>query len=308
MEADMIRVVLHMGLIGAVAWASTPRGAWAQPAAAPDKRQVAKRYVAAGDAAQKAGDYDTAIEMYEKAYKLVPHPVLIFDIAQAQRLAGRLDEALRQYRQYVAVVPSGPEAETARDCIADIEAKLAAGAQPGHDTPGADGPRTAGPAPAAGDATGAVTPVSGTTPSASAGEHPGGAPPAGGTGGDASVAPASGRDAGTGDAAPGRTVRILGLAAGGVGVATLAVGIGYGVHAHTLSGNVSHQYDPDKDRAGVRANQIAIAGMVSGGVLLATGVVLYWWGHAQDRSSEHAVVMPVISDHGAGLAIIGAWP
>lgn len=103
-------------------------------------------------------------------------------------------------------------------------------------------------------------------------------------------------------------MRILGLGAGGAGIAALAVGIGYGLHARTLARNVSTQYDQDEYNAGVHANQIAIAGMVSGGVLLATGAVLYWWGHAQDRTSEKAVVMPVISDRGAGLAVIGAWP
>jgi tetratricopeptide (TPR) repeat protein len=138
----MIRVVLRVVLIGAVVWASTSGGAWAEPAPATDKKDVAKRYVDAGLAAQQAGDYDTAIGLYEKAYQLVSHPVLIFDLAQALRLAGRLDEALGQYRRYVAIVPTGPEAQTARDFIAEIEAKLASSAQAAHDTPGGDSQRT----------------------------------------------------------------------------------------------------------------------------------------------------------------------
>ncbi len=68
------------------------------------------------------------------------------------------------------------------------------------------------------------------------------------------------------------------------------------------------RFDQGKYDAGVQANEIAIAGLVSGGVLIATGAVLYWWGHAQDRVSEKAVVMPVISDRSVGLALIGCWP
>lgn len=138
----MIRVVLGTVLIGAVAWASTPGGASAEPAeAAPatDKKEVAKRYVDAGDAAQRAGDYDTAIALFQKAYRLVPHPKLIFDIAQAQRFAGRLDDALREYKHYVAIEPSGEEAQTARDFITKIEITLAQRST--HDTPGSDSRR-----------------------------------------------------------------------------------------------------------------------------------------------------------------------
>lgn len=325
----MIRMVLRMALVGAVAWASTPGEARADPAsAAPaaDKKQVAKRYTDAGVAAKEAGDYDTAIAMYQKAYQLVPHPKLIFDIAQALRLAGRLDEALREYRRYVAAEPSGREADTAREFITEIEAKigaksdartngtdaqvdatLAGGAQPVHDASAGDVQRTGGSIPGGGDGAGTGSHVAGTTPSASAGEHPGGGAPASGAGGAASGSPDA-RDAGPGEASPGRTVRIVGLATGGAGLAALAVGIGYGVHASTLSSSVSKMYDQRKYEDGGQANQIAIAGFVSGGVLIATGAVLYWWGHAQDRVSEKTVVMPVISDHSAALALVGAWP
>src|ERR1041384_6239867 len=61
------------------------------------KVQAAKTYVDAGLVAQKAGDYDTAIQLFTKAYELVPHPVLLFNMAQAHRLAGRIDRALTLY-------------------------------------------------------------------------------------------------------------------------------------------------------------------------------------------------------------------
>ncbi len=317
-EADMIRVVLRMVLIGAATWASVPSGAWADPAPATDKKQVAKQYVDAGKAAQDAGDYDTAIALYEKAYQLVPHPKLLYDIAIAQRLAGRLDEALRQYKQYVAVEPSGQEAQIARDVIAEIEAKLASSAQPARDAPGGNSQRTDGSIPIADrrgsamtNATGSMQGAgesSGMVTSASTGEHPRGDALASHAGADASEGSRNASDEGTGEASPGRTVRIIGLASGATGFATLAVGIGFGLHARALSDEVSMRFDQSKYDAGVQANEIAIAGVVSGGVLIATGAVLYWWGHTQDRVSEKAVVMPVISDRSVGLTLIGCWP
>lgn len=89
-------------------------------------KQLAKQYVDAGLSAQDTGNYDTAITLYQKAYDLVPHPVLIFNIAQATRLAGRLADALALYEKYLAQDPHGAKADVARDLIDDLEAKLAA--------------------------------------------------------------------------------------------------------------------------------------------------------------------------------------
>jgi tetratricopeptide (TPR) repeat protein len=121
----------------------------ASPAPSKSKAKAAKAYVDAGLVAQKAGDYDTAITLYTKAYELVPHPVLVFNMAQAHRLAGRVERALNLYRKYLEEAPRGSEARTARELIAEIEA-LKAGAEreakAAHDAEAADppgGPRKA---------------------------------------------------------------------------------------------------------------------------------------------------------------------
>ncbi|HEX3478526.1 MAG TPA: hypothetical protein VHT91_26070, partial [Kofleriaceae bacterium] len=91
----MSRVLLRLVLLAVLGTAAAPAQVSAQPAPAPvDKKQVARQYTDAALAAAKIGDYDTAINFYQKAYQLVPHPTLIFDIAEAQRLAGRVDLAL----------------------------------------------------------------------------------------------------------------------------------------------------------------------------------------------------------------------
>jgi len=84
-----------------------------------DSKALAERYAEAGVLAQKNGDYKTAIELYEKANALVPHPVFLYDIAQAHRLASaslhdsdptvaaeHRDAARKYYREFVDTHPS----------------------------------------------------------------------------------------------------------------------------------------------------------------------------------------------------------
>ena len=52
-----------------------------------EAKSLASQYAEAGVLAQKKGDYDVAIELFTRANNLVPHPIFIFDIAQAHRVA-----------------------------------------------------------------------------------------------------------------------------------------------------------------------------------------------------------------------------
>lgn len=110
---------------------------------------------------------------------------------------------------------------------------------------------------------------------------------------------------------PGRPQRIAGLATGAGGVAALAIGIGFGLHARSLSDDLSRDgavYDPATVRAGERTNTIAIVGMVGGSALIAAGAALYWWGYTQSRSAERVSFAPMLSQHTAGLGLSGALP
>jgi hypothetical protein len=96
-----------------------------QPATTTDKTEIARQYVEAGLAAQSSGDYDTAITFYTKAYELVPHPVLLYNLAQAHRLAKREDRASALYQRYLSEDPYGVPAQTARDILNEIAARKA---------------------------------------------------------------------------------------------------------------------------------------------------------------------------------------
>lgn len=123
----MSRVFLRLVLLGVIGSAVAPMRASAQPASAPtvDKKLAAKKYTEAGLTAAKLGDYDTAIGLYQKAYSLVPHPTLIFDMAEAHFLLGKIDQALTLYKRYLSDAPNGPLAQDAHDRIAGIDARKA---------------------------------------------------------------------------------------------------------------------------------------------------------------------------------------
>jgi hypothetical protein len=109
--------------------------------------------------------------------------------------------------------------------------------------------------------------------------------------------------------APGRNLRIAGVALGGTGVVALAVGTGFALHARSLSSDLSRfhaQYTPDKESSLNRANTIAIVGLVGGTVLVAAGAAAYWWGYTQGKA-ERLSVAPMVSGDVAGVALSGGW-
>lgn len=93
----------------------------AQPA---DLKTNAKQYVTDGLKAQSAGRYDEAISLYNKAYELVPHPELLFNLGQAHRLKGEKAVALNYYQKYLAVDSKGRGAAEASQWAAQLDLEL----------------------------------------------------------------------------------------------------------------------------------------------------------------------------------------
>ena len=304
----MTRVWLRLVLLAVLGSAAAPARVSAQPAPAPvDKKEVAKQYTEAGLAAAKLGDYDTAINFYQKAYQLVPHPTLIFNIAEANRLAGRIEQALSLYRRYLSEASDGLLAPDARDRIAEIEAHKAEDARKVEDARKAEDDRKVAARKAeddrrAAEAREAVEAGQERERAAAAAAAPSGAPGA---------APPQDTGAPEVAAPPGRNLRIAGLATGAGGLVGVVVGIGFAVHSRTLNDRVSNKpgmkFDPDTDAAGHRANTIAYVGTIGGTALVAAGAALYWWGYTQDRSAERVSIAPMVSDRIAGLVVAGTW-
>jgi tetratricopeptide (TPR) repeat protein len=80
--------------------------AFADDALRPDQiperaRQLADR----GRSLHDAGEYSQAIVAFKEAYVLAPSPGLLFNLAQAYRLAGKCDDAAWMYHRYLDTNP-----------------------------------------------------------------------------------------------------------------------------------------------------------------------------------------------------------
>ncbi len=249
----------------AVALAAVAAAAHAQP---PTSTAVdtARAYTEAGLAAERAGDYDAAIRFYRDAYDLVPHPLLLFNLGQAHRLAGNAEEALRHYQLYLDADPRDPQREPAIRHIAALRAKLTATWRRRQEvsTPPADDHRS----PPADDHRSSRSSAADLQASRSSAEAP----------------------------ARGRGARLVGLGLAGAGLAALGVGAIYGMRARTLADELSQpgaRYDPAKVEAGEDAELgFAIATALGGGLVIG-GAVLYLRGRSSAGPSR-VVVAPAL--------------
>jgi tetratricopeptide (TPR) repeat protein len=73
----------------------------AGPACAQDARQLFQL----GQEAYRLGDYDQAVELWERAYAQDPRPGLKYNVSQAHERAGRLVEAMEALELYVREAP-----------------------------------------------------------------------------------------------------------------------------------------------------------------------------------------------------------
>lgn len=88
--------------------------------AAPSSKDARRIYDEA-TAAFGLGRYGEAAEKYEAAFSLRPDPALLYNAAQAYRLAGNKARALELYRNYVRLYPEGTNAEDARSHVAVLK-------------------------------------------------------------------------------------------------------------------------------------------------------------------------------------------
>jgi tetratricopeptide (TPR) repeat protein len=266
-----------------------------------DKTQTAKEYVSAGLAAQKAGDYDTALTFYGKAYELVPHPVLLFNMAQANRLAGRNDKAIELYKKYLEAEPKGAQSQVAKGFVAEHDAQVAAEEAKRKDEAAKrdeairnEQTRKADEARKQDEAYKEQTrKVEAARKQDEARKN------------EAATQPPPAAPATTDDG--GRPLRIAGITAAGVGVVGIGAGVLFGLHARSLSNDLSAPgalYDPQKVSDGQAANRNMIISTIVGGALVAGGVVLYIVG--SNKQSEHVALLPIVLDHGGGIAFGGA--
>ena len=81
---------------------------------------AARRAYDEATAAFGLGHYQEAAEKYETAFSLRPDPALLYNAAQAYRLAGNRPRALELYRNYLRLYPDRQNADEARNHVAAL--------------------------------------------------------------------------------------------------------------------------------------------------------------------------------------------
>jgi tetratricopeptide (TPR) repeat protein len=212
------------------------------------------------------GKYKEAAEEYELAYQEKDDPALLYNIAQAYRLAGDNESALRAYRGYLRRQPTTPNRAEVEGRISELQATIeqqrrAREKQPNDVLPSTE--KASEPPPVV-----AAAPVA--------------APPAP-------------------EYAPARTKKLAGIGVGVGGVALLGLGGAFVGLAKSANDNIAPggKFDYSQE---TRRNSFEAADAVCftvGGVALAAGVVLYVLGVREARL--HRPTVSAASAWGVGF-------
>jgi tetratricopeptide (TPR) repeat protein len=300
--------------LGALALISAPGlAAAAKPGAAPEGTQAKEHYVQATKL-YDLGKYDEAIKEFEAAFEIKDDPVLLYNIAQAYRLANKYPEALRFYRTYLRRKPKAANRAEVETKIADMENliaeqnrvangppidPIAPGAKPGT-TPGGTVQQTTPPRPNTAGTEGeppadpnALANTTPTDPAKPVVVAPPTVPPA-------PPAPPSPPPT------PGNSKLDAGIALAVVGIGVAGGGVGLGVMAMSASSQQQKntQFDPGLDSNGKLYQTLGLALDVAGGVVAVTGVILAAVGARQNsRAAEkHVSFVPSVSPGYVGAA------
>lgn len=82
-----------------------------------DSASDAKAFYERATADFAVGEFAKAADEYQQAYQLKPDAALLYNAAQAYRLAGNNEKALILYRNYVLLYPSQPNVDQVRSQI-----------------------------------------------------------------------------------------------------------------------------------------------------------------------------------------------
>jgi tetratricopeptide (TPR) repeat protein len=259
----------HVIALAAVLAAAAP--AYADNALRPEMiPNKARELAEKGRQHHKAGDYSAAVSAFKEAYVLAPSPGLLFNIAQAYRLAGNCDEASWMYRRFLDTNPLGKQREIAQTQLSAVEKCGTGGLRIDLTPPKLDAKV---PEPAV-----------------------------------ASRASRSKRGPSHPENPRGTKYKRIGLYTA-IGGGALLVGAGlFGLDAADASSTVEDTYArggkwndvKDTDARGERSAAIATVMGISGAAALVTGVVLYGVGHHYEQA-QYVAVTP--TKHGAQVSL-----
>lgn len=229
MRRTTLRCVFALNALAAFAAAGAPTTAWSQEAHE-DPPALYKR----GQRYFDVGEFGQAIEAFKRAYELSGAPELIFNLAQAHRLAGDYQAAQREYATYLRLRPDSPYRKTVERLLSELALKAARTPERSHSAALASPPADPSGAPPGAPPPGAPEVAALTAPAAQAAPVKGAAPISGG----ALAAPPERLDVTAGGAETRWLDKFLpatGIAAGGLAVLAFSGAAYYGLAARSAA-------------------------------------------------------------------------
>jgi tetratricopeptide (TPR) repeat protein len=257
--------------------------------------------------ALKNGDFDTAIDMFTKAYKAVPLPVYLFDIAQANRkkaealhatapmkAAGFRDVARTYYNKFLETHPTNEELELkARGLKARLDDQWAA------EHPKEEAARLAEEEQKR-DAALRAEQARLAEERRKQREH------------EEQIRSAVTKAKVDSDRSKAQVLEVSGGVAMGLGVVGAGVGMYLGFKARSLADDLTRQdvFDQSSINRGKQDERDMAIAYATSGVLLVGGAIAFWLGHrVKERAEDESVMSMTVAPtpHGGAILVRGSF-
>ena len=253
----------------------------AQPATTAKNRQ-AGALVSKAFARSEAGDHDGAIELFRQALAIAPNPVLLSHIGTELMKNGNAPDALRYFCLYLENDPAGPSVEYATSQAKRLQIQLGNKSTEVCTTPAPKEP----PPPPVEPVAVPVAPVAPPSPPVVAHDNGG-----------------------------NRALTYAGIGAGAAGLLAVGIGIYEGVQARDISNQINARGDDQDWQDDIRDLQVRgqryedrqIAFLIGGGVLVATGAVLYILGRPSGSEQTAGKAAVHVTPTTNGVAVFGRF-
>ena len=302
----MNRSILTLLLVAASAARVSAQAVGAQPAGA--VAQAADQYAEAAVIASKTGDFETAVDMYQKAFAISPHAVLLWDIAQAHRRAAEKlhdsdaakaalhrDASREYFRKYLETKPDEEMEGKTRNWLAKLDAEWAEEHPKEEAARRLVEERTREAAVKAEEARLETEHKQKAARDRLEAER---------------IASAVVRTTTEKELGKARTLKIAGIAGIGMGVIAIGTGVYFGLEARRISNELTHQnvYDSRRINDGNTAQRFMTIGYIAGGALVIGGAVTYWLGRDIGiHALEHTTVVVAPSANGGAVVASGSF-
>jgi len=251
----------------------------------PAEKQQAGDLVKQAIAKSQDKDHLAAIDLYLKAYAVVPLPTLLSNIGTEYQQAAKPVEALKYFCLYLEKDPAGALVTYATSQARVLQIQI------GNTV--------------ASDADVCKVPAAGSGSGSGEGSGSGG-----GSGSDEIQPPPP-----PPPADPGKNMKLTGMIGGGVGLVTLGLGFYFGAQAKKINDDIEDQGMNEMWRNDIRAymdkgqryEYMQIGFLVGGGLLVVGGTVVYMLGRNKTTAAEQMTVTPSVTPGGGGVTLSGRF-